>query len=533
MLDELMVSNLGIIDDARVEPGPGLVVFTGETGAGKTLLLGALRLLVGGQARRDLVGPRGDEATVAGRFSVHGVELVVARRITAQGRSRAYLDGMMTPLRTLEERVGGVVEIVAQNDHLRLSRPGHVREMVDAALDDAGRRAKAAYAVAWEEAESLRLRMGRLGGDRRSLERDLESARFQAADISSAGFAAGDDEALVRLAGRLRNARALVDALQDAAVALGPEGVEAPLDRAVRALERAAALDSGFAPVAAQAADMSSLLSDLRADTGGAAADVEHESADLEEVEERLSVLNDLRRKYGDSLDDVLAFGVAAAERAAELGRMLAEADTIAAAATLSREALENASQALSAARRQAANRFSEAALAHLRELGFRDPALTITLGPATPGPHGADRVELLFASDVSLDPGPVGRIASGGELSRLVLALRLAGGVGEAPVAAFDEIDAGVGGTVALALGRKLARLAERCQVLCVTHLPQVAAFADTHVVVTREGTRTTVRPIEGEDRLEELSRMLAGMPESRRGRRHAAELLEAAGRR
>jgi DNA repair protein RecN (Recombination protein N) len=188
------------------------------------------------------------------------------------------------------------------------------------------------------------------------------------------------------------------------------------------------------------------------------------------------------------------------------------------------------AGEALTTARRRAAKSFSEAAAGHLAELGFRDPVVRLTVEPGDPGPHGRDRVRLLFASDSALEPGPVGRIASGGELSRLVLAVNLAAGVADAPVVAFDEIDAGIGGSAALAMGRKLADLARGRQVLVVTHLPQVAAFADSHFVVERSDTSAGVRRVEGSERLAELTRMLGGLPESERGRDHAAELVDIA---
>jgi DNA repair protein RecN (Recombination protein N) len=247
----------------------------------------------------------------------------------------------------------------------------------------------------------------------------------------------------------------------------------------------------------------------------------------LAHVEDRLARLGDLRRKYGDTLDDILTFGEQAAGRAGELDDLLGRAEEL---ETEERKALINvagAGDALSAARHEAGARLAKAAEGHLRDLGFSAPVVRLDVQSADPSPSGADRVGLAFASDSALSPAPVARIASGGELSRLVLALRLAGGAGDATVVAFDEIDAGIGGTTALAMGKKLAALTTSRQVLCVTHLPQVAAFADTHFVVTRDGNRASVRPVEGEERVEELSRMLAGLPGSDKGREHAAELL------
>jgi DNA repair protein RecN (Recombination protein N) len=258
---------------------------------------------------------------------------------------------------------------------------------------------------------------------------------------------------------------------------------------------------------------------------------VEQDPAELESLNRRLADLADLRRKYGDTLDDVLTFGRQAASRAGEIGSLLQRAASLDDELAAAEEAVASVGERLGAARRSAAKLLAEGTAAHLRDLGFDDPVVAVDVQPADrAGPHGCDRVELRFASDASLPVGPVSRIASGGELSRLVLAIRLAGGIAEAPVLAFDEVDAGVGGATALAMGEKLARLAEGRQILVVTHLPQVAAFADTHLVVDRADGTATVRRLSGGDRVAELSRMLGGLPESLRGREHAEELIELA---
>lgn len=531
MLDELLVTNLGIIEHARLEPGGGLVVVTGETGTGKTLLLGALRLLLGAQARRDMVGPFGDEATVQARFTLGDEEAMLARRVSKLGRSKAYLDGLMAPLHQLEERTSGVVELVAQHDHLRLTKPSEIRALLDANLDGDGREALAGYRNAWGRLAALHERQALLGGDRRALQRELDTARYQADEIAAAGLAPGDDEELETAARRLRNAQAIIEALDAAASALGEEGVEPAIDRALLALGRAAGYDPALRGLSEQAVDVGSLVAELRGAVASAAEDVTAAPDELAEVEARLALLGELRRKYGASLQDVLEFGDIAAAKAAELDRALEEADGLDAAITAAERAIAGAGAGLTAARTRAAAAIAAATAAHLTDLGFRRPVVEFRTEAVEPGPAGTDRIELMFSSDAALAPGPVGRIASGGELSRLVLALRLAAGVGDAAVAAFDEIDAGIGGAVALELGRKLAGLATTRQVLCVTHLPQVAAFADSHYVVERNETRGVVRLVDGEERVAELSRMLAGMPESERGREHAAELLATAG--
>ncbi len=527
MLDELLVENLGLIEHAHLEPGAGLVAVTGETGAGKTLLLGALRLLRGDQARRDRIGPAGDEARVEGRFVLDDDEVVVTRRVGGS-RSRAYLDGSMVPAGVLEERFAGLVEIVAQHEHVALGRDAAIRRLVDANLDASGQSVLEGYRRAWERLSRLLSERDALGGDRRALERERDLSAHQAKEIESASLQPAEDAEVAALLARLRHATEIAEALAAAHRALGDEGGAGDeIDDAARRVSRAAEHDPQLAPLAQRVSALASEVAELIVDMRRAGDDVEHDPAALASAEERLAVIGALRRKYGDTVEEVVAFGRAAAVRAAELERLLERADAIAAEIEAARTAAEQAAEALREARARAADELARAALGHLRDLGFAAPVLRFAVEPAALGPSGADRVRLLFASDESLDPGPVARVASGGELSRLVLAVRLAGGVTDAPVVAFDEIDAGVGGATALALGEKLADLAVGRQVLVVTHLPQVAAFADSHLVVDRSGNTAVVRRVAGADRVAELSRMLGGLAESERGREHAEELV------
>jgi DNA repair protein RecN (Recombination protein N) len=533
MLDELSVANLGLIADAHIEPGDGLVVVTGETGTGKTLLLGAIRLLIGEQARRDQVGPHGEEAKVDGRFVDGDVEVIASRRVTASGRSKAYLDGSMVAVKALQDALGGAVELVAQHDALTLRSAGQVRRLLDGRLTPEGMLARAEYEAAWIAASELRRRQKLLGGDARALTRELEMLEFQAVEIGEAGFAPGDDQALAALADRLRNATGIVEQLGVARQAI-EDGVLDGLGAAADALLRAARLDPALASLAERLDALVAELSDVSIDLARSADEIETGDASLDEVERRVSLLGDLKRRYGDSLDAVLAYATQAEQRADELRELLGQAESIADDLVKADIRVRDAAGALTAARRACAAETERAAERHLRDLGFATPVVRFAITEAEPSPEGADHVELRFASDAALSPGPVSAVASGGEVSRLVLALRLAAGVADAPTIAFDEIDAGVGGATALALGEKLAALAIGRQVLCVTHLPQVAAFGNSHYVVDRSGTAATIRQVSGEARVEELSRMLAGLPDSDRGREHAAELLErAAGRR
>ncbi len=525
MLDELTVRNLGIIATARLVPGPGLVVVSGETGAGKTLLLGALRLLCGETARPDLIGPEGDETTVEARLFPGGDEVTATRQVLRGGRSRAYLDGSPVPARVLAERIGTLIEIVGQHDHQALSRSTEVRALVDRLLDDDGLRARDDYRAAWEKAQSLSRESEAIGGGREALQRDAALARFQAGEIADAGFTTGEDEYLERMLGRLRHLEELTEKIAAAHAAATAAGDT--IGEVVTVMRRASILDSSLEPLAKRAEESQAVTGDLTVELRAAADALEGDPTQLAELEERLALLNALRRKYGATLDQVLLFGEEAMARAESIERSLTRAEEIEGQLAEAFTAIDGLGARLRESRARAGGRLADAALGHLRQLGFSDPYVEVEVAPAKPGSDGAEAIKLLFASDRRLVPGDVARVASGGELSRLILALRLAGGAGRAPVVAFDEVDAGVGGKTALALGAKLAELAADRQVLCVTHLPQVAAFADTHAVVRRDGPSATVEVVEGHERLEELSRMLSGLPESERGREHAEELL------
>lgn len=531
MLDELIVSNLGIIERVHLQPRAGLVVFTGETGAGKTMLLGALRLLVGGTARQDLIGPFGRETRVEGRFVAGDSEELVAARTVAAGRSRAYLNGALVTAGTLDDLRSGLIEMVAQHEKHSLSRTAEVRALVDRGLSRSGNESLVEYAQAWESLSRLRAERDRLGGDRRALERELDLVSYQADEITAAGFARGDDERLAVDAARRRHAEELTTRLGAARDAVD-RAIEL-VGRASGELGKAAELDPSLAVEAAQSSEVQAILAELGSDVRASSELIEADPRAAEETEQRLAQLGDLRRKYGETLDEVLDFAEGAQLRRSELRALLDGAEQLEKHLASDEARVSEVGERLRGARREAADRVVRDTTRHLRELGMTNPIVRIIVEQADPSPFGADTARILFASDDRLEPGPVGRVASGGELSRLVLSLRLAGGAASSPIVAFDEIDAGVGGTTALALGRKLAALAEDRQVLCVTHLPQVAAFADQHFAIKREGTAVTVAQIDDDERLGELSRMLSGLPESEQGRGHAEELVALAARR
>lgn len=520
MLDELSVTNLGVIGESRLEPGSGMVVVTGETGAGKTMLLGALRLLMGANARSDSIGPDGDEAVVEGRFLLDDEELVVARRVT-QGRSRAYLDGSMVSAQALADRLDAHIEIVGQHDQLTLTRPREARRLLDREVPAAVRDA---YADAWSRLTELRHAQQQLGGDRRSLERERDLVAFQVSEIDSASFTPGDDVELERSASRLEHGERIADLAGSAHGAL--ETARDAVGDAVAAYRQIGELDATEQSALEHVEGLAAELTEAAGAARDTAETVAHDPEALAEVSARLTLLGDLKRKYGADLAEILSFRTEAEARHDELTELLDRAATVDADLEAAGADIERAGAALRDARAEAASMIETRARAHLMDLGFSDPVIDIAVEQADAGPDGTDTVSIQFASDARLTPGPVHRVASGGELSRLVLSLRLAGGAGDATVVAFDEIDTGVGGETALAMGAKLATLAEQRQVLCVTHLPQVAAFGDQHFVVERDGASATIRSVVDDERLEELTRMLSGLPDSERGREHAEEL-------
>jgi DNA repair protein RecN (Recombination protein N) len=536
MLLELGVRDLGVIDRVSIVLGPGMTALTGETGAGKTLLVEALELLVGGRADPLLVRPGADEAVVEGRFEHDGEEMVLARTVRVSGRSRGWLDSRMAPASVLADTGAALVDLHGQHAHQSLLAQSAQRAALDAFGD-----------VDLTPVEETRARLASideslagLGGDGRARARELDLLAFQLEELDGAGL--GDpheDETLAREESTLADA---TDHRESAATALASlrgdgSGSASGVGAAVGAVEAlGAAVDAvaGRAPLA----DIETRLRSLEAELADAASELRQAHEKLEDDPERLAVVRErrqvlagLRRKYGDTLTDVIAFAEAARSRRAELEShedrvALLEADRERATADLAA-----AEAAVGAARRDAAPRLARAVQANLRELAMPRAHLHVEVGSTDPG----DDVTFMLGANPGEPTLPLAKVASGGELSRAMLATRLV--LSEAPpTLVFDEVDAGVGGEAALAVGRALAALAGHHQVLVVTHLPQVAAFADHQVTVSKRerGGRTVaeVASLDGPSRVVELSRMLSGRPESATGRDHAEELLTAAAR-
>jgi len=530
VLVELTVRDLGVIEDLTLLLGAGMTVLTGETGAGKTLVVEAIELLVGGRADAVLVRPGAAEAWVEGRFvTPDGTEVILARAVPAAGRSRAYVDGRMAPIAALAEKGAQLIDLHGQHDHQSLLQPGVQRGALDAHAGIDRSELRAARTRLRGIAEAL----AAMGGDVRARAREIDLLRFQLEELDRAGITDPDEEAaLERDEAILADAENWQVAAASAAEALdGDGGAGDGVGTALRLLRGRAGTAGPFAPIAgrleALAAELSEATADLR--TEGEAIIVDPQR--LAAVQARRHLLRELRRKYGETLADVIAF---AAETAARLDE-LESVDSRAAELERDREqaaaAVDAAALAVAEQRRAGAPGLARAVETHLRELALPRARFSVDVD----GPPPADQVTFGLGANPGEPVLPLAKVASGGELARTMLAARLVLTAGP-PTLVFDEVDAGIGGEAAVAVARALARLAaeEDRQVLVVTHLAQVAAFADAQIAVSKldEGGRTVARAAvaAGDERVRELSRMLSGSPDSASARQHAAELLAAA---
>jgi DNA repair protein RecN (Recombination protein N) len=575
VLEEMRIRSLGVIEDAVVELSPGFTAVTGETGAGKTMVVTSLALLLGGRADPALVRIGAKQAVVEGRISLGpgsraavraeeaGAELddgdlLISRTVSAEGRSRAHVGGRGVPVGLLGELADELVAVHGQTDQQGLLRPARQREALDRYAGEAVAVPLEKYGSAYRRLREVADELGELTTRARERAQEADLLRFGVEEIGAAEPQPGEDTELAAEAERLGHAEALGSAASIAHAGLAgnpedPEAVDAGtlVAAAHRALDAVSAHDAVLADLAARLGEVGILVGDVAGELAGYADNLDADPLRLAVVEERRAVLAHLVRKYGEDIDGVLAWAERSAARLAELegdddriGELTAERDAL-------RAELGGLAQHLTDARREAADRFAAAVTAELAELAMPQARVTVALrqtDAADPesgvevdgravafGPAGADEVELQLAPHPGSPARPIAKGASGGELSRVMLAVEVVfAGSDPVPTYLFDEVDAGVGGKAAVEVGRRLARLARSAQVIVVTHLPQVAAFADRQLLVekTNDGsvTRSGVTVLEGEDRVRELSRMLAGLEDSELGRAHAEELLAAA---
>lgn len=558
MLAELSISGLGVIDEATLPLHPGLNVVTGETGAGKTMVVSGLLLLFGARADSALVRSGTTTANVDGLIDVPADHpaarraqeaggtvddgLVLARTLSAEGRSRAYVGGRSAPIGVLGEVGEMLLAVHGQADQWRLRDPEQHREVLDRFGGDVLAERLDAYRNVYGRLREVRSTLNRLRGQARDRVVEIEGLQAGLEHIERVAPVAGEDEALRTEDERLSHADELRQHISDARAALagqdddGPEELSALalLARARTALDTIAGLDTSAAGLAERVTEISHLTVDLAADVSRYAADIELDPARLEFVQERRAELTALTRRYGPTLEEVLQWSERAAARHAELSGADDRIVELEAEETTLTDDLERAAQELSDARRKAADRLGHKVTEELRQLAMGAAVVSVEVTGTDPGPHGADAVTIVLAANPGAPGRSITRAASGGELSRVMLALEVALGEGETgpevPIFVFDEVDAGVGGAAARAVGARLAALAQRAQVIVVTHLAQVAAYADHHLVVAKETdglvTASDVSAVTGAAREDEIARLLAGSV-TEAAREHARELL------
>ncbi len=571
MLRHLRVTNFAILSDVEIELGAGMNVLTGETGAGKSLIVEAVNLLRGGRASADIPRTGAEEAVVEATVEVpsdlaarvaavleaaglpEGDGSVFIRRVIQRGgRSRTYVNGALTTAARLAELGSLLIDLSGQHQHQGLVDPSRHLELIDALVATAGGEAAgraAAMAIAWSELKRLDDELAALGGDERAREARVDYLRFQLEELEGAALAANEDLTIDQERARL----ASVDTLQSAARAAEEALYSADgsaRDRvalATRSIEKALRIDATLDPLARQLTEIETLIDDVADQLRAYADRLEGDPERLAFLDERLALIRRLVRKHavgGGGLAEVLTKatdlrteldGLASRDlRLAALGgdRSRAEAAAI------------SASSALSTGRKKAAKKLEKEVGAALAELGMGSARLTVVVEPRALGATGADRIELMLASNKGEDTRPLAKVASGGELSRIMLALKLAlRSADEVATYVFDEVDTGIGGATAQVVGSQIRAVASGHgpagsatasdtgrQVLCVTHLPQIAAFADHHFHVEKTEvagrTETHVRRLDAAARKDELARMLGGSATTK-ARAHAAELL------
>jgi DNA repair protein RecN (Recombination protein N) len=573
MLEEVRITGLGVIDEAVLELSGGFNVVTGETGAGKTMVVSGLGLLFGGRADPSRVRPGADRASVEGRLRVDpdgtvarqvnesggdldddGSTLILSRSVSAEGRSRAAAGGRSVPVSLLTYLADDLVAVHGQADQQQLLKPGRQRQALDRFSGPEFTELLTAYQRAYHRHQQVQAELAELTTAARERAREAEDLRRGLEEIQRLEPVEGEDIELVADEERLANADALHSAATTAHEALlgdpssgSYETADAItlLAAARTALESAAQHDRQLAVLAGRVGEAAYLLSDVATELASYAQSIDADPGRLAVVQDRRAELTRLIRAYGGEQTDgqpggdlaaVLAWAKTAGARLTELD---SDEDKIGALAQQEAElaaTVADLAGQLTAARTETAVRFGSAVSAELTALAMPHASVIVAVTPAAAfGPHGADEVEIKLTAHPGATPLPLHKGASGGELSRIMLAIEVVfAGADPVPTFVFDEVDAGVGGKAAVEIGRRLARLARLAQVIVVTHLPQVAAFADTHLVVEKASDGTVVRSgitrLDDAGRVRELSRMLAGLEDSEFGRAHAGELLAAA---
>jgi DNA repair protein RecN (Recombination protein N) len=559
MWQHLKLSSLGVIDSAELELSEGFTVITGETGAGKTMVVTALGLLRGDRADLGLVRRGADQARVeasigvpADAAAVAAVEeaggridddvVILGRVLSAQGRSRAVAGGATVPAALLTEVTDELVAVHGQSDQHRLLRPAEQRAALDRFAGAEFAEVSVTYEPVHRRWRTVERTLQELRTHAQERARELDVLRFGLDEIAEVEPAPGEDEELKAEESRLAHSESLALAADEARQALVGEGdldaARTKVAGASASLRDAAEHDPGLDALGVRVLEIGILIDEVGAELGDYSAGVELSPERLAAVQDRRAALSGLQRKYGPTLDDVLAWADKSAARLGELGSDDESIEALEVELAELEPEVRRLAGEMTRLRTEAAGRLSALVDAEIAQLSMPSARLTVDVSSAdgaAPGPHGVDDVELLFAANSGTGMRPLHKGASGGELSRLMLALEVVlADRTTVPTLVFDEVDAGIGGKAAVEVGRRLARLAEHAQVIAVTHLPQVAAFADHHFVVTKDDdgtvTSSSVINLDEDSRVDELARMLAGQEDSATAQAHARELLELA---
>lgn len=562
MIEEIYIRDLGVIQEARLPFGAGLTVLTGETGAGKTMVLSALGLLLGERSDTSTIRRGQDQAFVEGRWflkdnnqvtaevterlseagtELSDGELIMNRSVSSEGRGRASVSGKATPINLLSELGEKLVVVHGQSDQIRLKSAAAQREALDqfAACSDLLSQYQSHF-VAWRDS-AAKLEIIQQSLDARAAE--AAALRESVDELEKADPKPGEDAELADKANRLTHVEELRIAASAAHEAISSESFDGGVDAigllgsARRSLENAAAHDPELEKIVESLKQLGYQLNDVAAEVSSYLDGLDEDSARvLEVIQERRAVLNTLMRKYGPTLEEVIALRENASDRLLELDSSSDQIELLQAQVESEFKALTLSAGELTKIRTKAAAELAEQVTVELAALAMPGASLVVVVSPAVEfSAAGKDIISIQLSSYPGAEPRPLGKGASGGELSRIMLAIEVVlAKTEQAPTFIFDEVDAGVGGAAAIEVGRRLAMLAKQAQVIVVTHLAQVAAYANQHLRVLKtsseEFTATDVVSLNHEDRINELARMLSGLPESDSGRAHAAELLEKA---
>jgi DNA repair protein RecN (Recombination protein N) len=559
VIEEIYIQDLGVIAESRLKFGSGLTVLTGETGAGKTMVLTALGLLLGersdsgairrGQAQTFVEGRWWLKAPelVADRLAEAGIqatdgELILNRTVTAEARSRAAVMGKSVPVSLLNELSDQLVVVHGQSDQIRLKSAGAQREALDQFAGSELRELLSQFRNGFTEYKSAQAKLFELKSSLVTREAEADQIRAAVAELEQAQLQPGEDELLTAQAQRLTHLEELRAAASVAHQLIsnddfGTEDVIATLGQARRQLENVANHDDQLAGAAAELKEIGSQLNDLAASLSRYIDGLDSDGpAELDMLQQRRALVTSLMRKYGPSLDEVLAYYENSGSRLLDLETSTEQIDSLSESLELQSAKLVELASRISQLRRSAAAELSTAVSLELAALAMPGATLVVEVEPlAELTVHGADAISIQLSSYPGAEPRPLGKGASGGELSRIMLAIEVVlAKFEQAPTFIFDEVDAGVGGAAAIEVGRRLAQLAKQAQVIVVTHLAQVAAFANHHLKVLKsadgEFTNSSVVNLTEFDRVTELARMLSGLAESEAAKSNALELLEIA---